>query len=101
MLVKRNVSRSSDTILPTTCPTSRHSASTAWPILLGALVVGALVFTAATGCNVWSESQPAERRALSADAQPAAQRVVPKREPAVSVLECADTKPMCAAWARA
>ena len=44
MLVKRNVSRESELVLPTTCRScTRRSASTAWPLLLCALVVSVLL----------------------------------------------------------
>ena len=44
MLVKRNVSRESELVLPTTCRScTRRSASTTWPLLLCALVVSVLL----------------------------------------------------------
>jgi len=59
MLVRRNVSRSEDQmVLPTTCPSARRSATTAWPIILLAVVACGLFVTASGRFPTGAPSQP-------------------------------------------
>ena len=119
MLVKRTTSssRSGETILPTTCPSANRSASNAWPYILGAVVVTALLLTASRAgqppalvgraLDETAATPFSERSQTSIAPQQAPQPTVSvidasQREAPVSVMKCVDTKPReCKQWARA
>lgn len=113
MLVKRNnISRcDSSMILPTTCPSTRRSASTAWPCILLAIVSVALLVTARTSGGLLLEkgtspdvSMPKKTEAASSTGAPSQEKQVSsqqERESARSILKCEDTHVDCAKWALA